>query len=82
MQVDPERNLPWALSKFHLSWERPRQWIARQARGPRKLCLDDGQVVRLMAARRAEDSGVAIEVSESAPGEVRFAVLLPADGLD
>ena len=27
MQVDPERNLPWALSKFHLSWERPRQWI-------------------------------------------------------
>ncbi len=34
------------------------------------------------AARLAEDSGVAIEVSESAPGEVRLAVLLPVDGLD
>ena len=34
------------------------------------------------AARLAEDFGVTIEVSESAPGEVRLAVLLPADRLD
>ena len=34
------------------------------------------------AARLAEDFGVTVEVSESAPGEVRLAVLLPADRLD
>lgn len=34
------------------------------------------------AARLAEDFGVTFEVSESAPGEVRLAVLLPADLLD
>jgi hypothetical protein len=34
------------------------------------------------AARLAEDFGVTFEVSESTPGEVRLAVLLPADRLD